>query len=101
MACDLPGIEVSWHAEPLKTAGKDAYEFLLFGWHAHLNEQGERLPDVETRSGSLLVPVRDEPPQVSERVLRDAIYKWTAVVPGQKTSSAKTEREPVSAGAGQ
>jgi Recombinase/Recombinase zinc beta ribbon domain len=102
MACDLPGIEASWHAEPLSKAGEEAYLTLGLGWGAHLNEQGEALPNFETRSPHLRIPIHDDPPQVSERVLKDAINnKWTAVIPGQEKKSAESAREPVSAGAGQ
>lgn len=100
MACDLPGIEASWHAEPLSKVGENGYLTLGLGWVAHLNAQGEALPNFETRSPQLRIPVHDHPPQLSERVLRDTIHKWTAVIPDQKASSDKSAREPVSAGAG-
>lgn len=78
MACDLPGIEASWHAERVRQAGEAAYLDLVAGWHAHMNEQGEALPDFETRSAKLLIPVRDAVSQVSERVLSKATASKTA-----------------------
>ena len=74
MACNLPGIEASWHAVPLHQAGEADYESLRLGWQAHPGEQGERLQDFETRSRNLLIPVLDEPPRVSEKVLKGAIH---------------------------
>ena len=65
MACDLSGIEASWHAESLRQAGEMAYESLRLGWQVHPDGRGERLPDFETRSEKLRIPVLDEKPQVS------------------------------------
>jgi hypothetical protein len=78
MACDLPGIAATWHAETLaslRAQGKEGHMKQLalgLGWNR--DAWGYPLPDFDTRSGKLLFPVRDtaDPPQVSERVLRQA-----------------------------
>jgi DNA invertase Pin-like site-specific DNA recombinase len=65
MACDLPGIEWSWHAEPF--AQVRAKE------EAIAQKAGQPLPNLAARSPRQLFPVPDVKPQVSERVRSDAI----------------------------
>jgi site-specific DNA recombinase len=87
MACDLPGIVATWHAVPLARLrqqgieGEMAYFHLWVGGEnpprSMADERADPAHGFLTRSGKLLIPVLDtttdgKPPQVSERVLRQA-----------------------------